>query len=160
MGLFDTIQFDFQVPGRGVLHTWQTKSFSNALDNYIVTGYPEYKIYREEWDYEWVENDTCVLKGYFQAKPDTYRRVHLTDFHGDVIFYDKCSSCDYTARFSYGKLENITFKTRWRLNDEEVLHECPAVREQGACPRGKEWEERCREVGVPAHLVYQVEKRK
>ena len=160
MGLFDTIQFEFEVPGRGVMHTWQTKSLDCALENYVVTKHPNYKIYREQWDYEWVEDESYPLKGYMKKIPESYRQVYLTDFHGDIIFYDDCSGCYYTARFSYGKLDNITFKTRWRLNDEEVLHKCPTVRKQGSCPRSEEREKGCREDGVPPHLVYQVEKRK
>jgi hypothetical protein len=158
MGLFDTIRFEFEIPGRGVMHEWQTKSLECCMDSYLVTT--DYHIYREEWDMEWMDDDRLFLKGHMQKIDGSYRLVPLTDFHGDVIFYDACSSCEYTARFSYGLLDNVTFKTRGRLNDEEFLHECLAVRQQGSCPRGKEWQERCAQSGVSPHVVYQVQGRK
>ena len=160
MGMFDTIRFEFEIPGRGALHEWQTKSLECTLSEYLVKM--DYKIYLEEWDMEWVPDESFSLfKGYSRKIPDSYRLTPLTDFHGDVIFYDNCSSCEYKARFSYGTLDNITFKTRGRLNDEqELLHQCVAIREQNSCPRSEEWQERCRKAGIPSHIVYQVEKGK
>lgn len=160
MGLFDTIRFEFEIPGRGILHEWQTKSLECALDEYLVTH--DFRIYKEEWDMEWVEDETRFLfKGYSRKIPESYRLTPLTDFHGDIIFYDNCSSCEYIARFSYGKMDNITFKTReWLSDEEKFLHKCAAIREQNSCPRGEKWQERCREAGVPPNVVYQIKQGK
>jgi hypothetical protein len=151
MGLYDTLQFEFSLPGRDVNHSFQTKSLGCTMVNYVVTI--EGAIYKEDWEYIWTESETHPLKGYLVKIPETYSRTYLTDYHGDIIFYDDCFYCDYTARFSYGKLDNITFKTRERLNEKKLLHKCPATWEQNPCTRVQEWKQASTQSGLPTQFI-------
>ena len=116
MGMFDTIKIEKVIPGfTGVPDcVFQTKSFYNALDNYVITNTGE--LYREVWEYEWVDDDRHMLTGYENKIDGSYRREYLTDYHGDIIFYEGKSTNgiwrDYTARFTDGKLTRIWYEDK------------------------------------------------
>lgn len=118
MGLYDTLKIEMKIPGYHSIpdNEFQTKSFDNAMENYVITGNGE--IYRETWEYEWIEDDSSILKGYSKQVEDSYRREYLTDYHGDIIFYtnkpineDRVWR-DYTARFTEGKLTRIWYEDK------------------------------------------------
>jgi len=119
MGMFDTIQVKIQLPGYSFItdEKFQTKSFECLLENYIITANRE--IYRELWDYEWIENPDTPLGKQLVKIDGTYRRDYLTDLHGDIIFYSgeliEGNRYDYFARFGYGTLDRIWMKEwdRW-----------------------------------------------
>lgn len=114
MGMFDTIQIKIQLPGYSSItdEKFQTKSFECLLENYIISD--NRQIYREVWEYEWVDDDRHMLTGYMKKIEGSYRREYLTDLHGDIIFYsdEKIDGqrYDYFARFSYGKLVRLWMK--------------------------------------------------
>lgn len=116
MGMFDTIKVEQKIPGfSGIPKVeFQTKSLDNAMDNYVITNNGE--LYREVWDYEWIENKLNVFGGVMKKIEDSYRREYLTDFHGDIKFYEgkKVDGKwrDYTARFTEGKLTRIWYEDR------------------------------------------------
>lgn len=118
MGMFDTIRVEKSIPGYTDVpdEEFQTKSFDNCMEQYVITATGE--LYREVWEYEWVEKETSPLKGYMKKIEDSYRRVYLTDYHGDVIFYTSHPKTedgmwrDYTARFTEGKLTRIWFEDK------------------------------------------------
>ena len=95
---------------------FQTKSFDNAMEKYVITNNGE--LYREVWDYKWINDDERPLKGYLQKIEGSYRREYLTDFHGDIIFYTSRPITedsiwrDYTARFTNGKLSRIWYEDK------------------------------------------------
>lgn len=135
--MFDYIKVEVQVPFYGTNHEFQTKAFVNAFEHYVITAKGE--LYIEHWDYEWIEDETKLpLKGYMHKKEGTYRREYLTDYHGDVIFYDDYNLGDFIARFSYGRLDRLTFKARERLNDT-VLQQHPTIWEQDSSQGDPEW---------------------
>ena len=119
MGMFDYIKCEVQLPGYSYItdEEFQTKSFENTMENYVITA--NHQIYREVWDYEWVENPGSFLGGYSNKVEGSYRREYLTDLHGDIIFYsDKKidgKRYDYFARFTEGRLTRIWHKEwdRW-----------------------------------------------
>jgi hypothetical protein len=119
MGMFDTIQVNIQLPGYSFItdEKFQTKSFECLLENYIISD--NRQIYRELWDYEWIENPDSPLGTSLNKIDGTYRRDYLTDLHGDIIFYSgeliNGKRYDYFARFSYGTLDRIWMKEwdRW-----------------------------------------------
>ena len=119
MGLFDTIQVKIQLPGYSFItdEKFQTKSFECLLENYVISD--NRQIYRELWDYEWIENPDTPFGKQLIKIDDTYRRDYLTDLHGDIIFYSgeliEGNRYDYFARFSYGTLDRIWMKEwdRW-----------------------------------------------
>ena len=116
MGMFDTLKVEIKIPGffevPGI--EFQTKSLDNALEKYVITNNGE--LYREVWDYKWIEDETHFLGGYEYKIPESYRREYLTDFHGDIIFYEGKSVDgvwrDYTARFTEGKLTRIWYEDK------------------------------------------------
>lgn len=114
MGMFDYIKCEIQLPDNSVSvnREFQTKSFDSALENYVITSKGE--LYREVWDYEWIDDDRHMLTGYMRKIEESYRREYLTNFHGDVIFYDgkKLDGVwrDYTARFTEGRLTRMWYK--------------------------------------------------
>jgi hypothetical protein len=118
MGMFDWISVEQKIPGYSEIpeEQFQTKCFDNCLENYIISDKGE--LYREEWDYEWIEDETMFLGGYAEKIEGSYRRIYLTDFHGDVIFYTSRPMTedriwrDYTARFTEGKLTRIWFEDK------------------------------------------------
>lgn len=119
MGMFDTIKVQMKIPGFTEVPDveFQTKSFDNAMENYVISNNGE--LYREVWDYKWVDdNEVPIIKGHLQRIEDSYRREYLTDFHGDIIFYtsrpireDRIWR-DYTARFTEGKLTRIWYEDK------------------------------------------------
>lgn len=115
MGLFDYITFEDIIPGRPANSQFQTKSFDNFLEHYVVTRKGE--IYRKI--------------------PNTSNREYLTDYHGDVIFYDDIIEDEFIARFTDGKLTRVSFKTRERLNGE-ILQERSASGEQDIRERSEQ----------------------
>jgi hypothetical protein len=118
MGMFDYIRVETSLPGfAGDLTTtnFQTKDLDNALDTYVITKNGQ--LYKEEWEYKWIDDDNMFLKGYWGKIPDSYRRLYLTDYHGDIRFYDseyidKEARVwrEYYARFTEGKLTKMWFK--------------------------------------------------
>lgn len=127
MGLFDSIKVEVKVPYYGENHKFQTKSLDNALEDYVITNKGE--LYREVWEYEWVENSLSVFGGYFKKIEGSYRREYLTDYHGDIIFYDDYNLGDFVARFSYGRLSRLLFNPRENVNDK-VLQQRTTIWEQ------------------------------
>lgn len=116
MGMFDTLRIEQKMPGFSDIPDceFQTKSFDSAMENYVITKNGE--IYREVWDYEWVNDETRLLKGYSKKVEESYRREYLTDFHGDIIFYEGARMDgkwrEYTARFTEGKLTRIWYEDK------------------------------------------------
>jgi hypothetical protein len=116
MGMFDYIRVESLLPGDVVVsdEEFQTKSFECLMENYVITKNGE--LYREKWDYEWIDDDSLIFQGHQQKIPDTYRREYLTDFHGDIIFYGGRMPTgkwrDYTARFTNGKLTRISYEDK------------------------------------------------
>jgi len=116
MGMFDYITVETLLPGNVTVsdEVFQTKSFECLMENYVITKSGE--LYRENWEYVWVDNDIHLLGGYGEKIPDTYRREYLTDFHGDITFYRGRMSNgkwrDYTARFTDGKLTRISYEDK------------------------------------------------
>ncbi len=119
MGMFDTIQVNIQLPGYSFItdEKFQTKSFECLLENYVISD--NRQIYRELWDYEWIENPDTPFGKQLVKVDGTYRRDYLTDLHGDIIFYSgeliEGTRYDYFARFSYGTLDRMWMKEwdRW-----------------------------------------------
>jgi hypothetical protein len=111
MGLYDTIKVELQLPGYSFITDaeFQTKSFDNVMENYVITKNNE--IYREKWQYEWIDITDNFLGGRLKKIEDSYRREYLTDLHGDIIFYNGDviggKRYNYFARFSYGRLDQI-----------------------------------------------------
>jgi hypothetical protein len=118
MGMFDEIRVEQILPGEYEIDdTWyQTKSFDCSMEQYVISSNGE--LYKEYWDHEWIEDSTSFFKGYFKRVEGTYRRVYLTDFHGDIIFYTSKPMNenrvwrDYHARFTEGKLSRIWFEDK------------------------------------------------
>lgn len=114
--MFDTIRIEQKIPGFTDVPNceFQTKSLDNALENYVITNKGE--LYREIWDYEWIENKLNVFGGSMQKIEGSYRREYLTDYHGDIIFYEgkhvDGKWRDYTARFTEGKLTRIWYEDK------------------------------------------------
>ena len=118
MGMFDTIKVETKIPGYSEIPDveFQTKSLDNCMDHYVITNKGE--LYKEVWDYEWVEDKTHLLNGWMQKVESSYRREYLTNFHGDIIFYtSKPMNEDriwreYTARFTEGRLTRIWYEDK------------------------------------------------
>jgi hypothetical protein len=114
MGMFDYIRVELPLPdflGNPADVEFQTKSFENLMDYYVITFKGE--LYREKYDYKWNDNPDSFLGGHMQQIKDSYRREYLTDFHGDVIFYSGLDNNkvfkNYHARFTDGKLTRIWY---------------------------------------------------
>jgi hypothetical protein len=118
MGMFDTIKVEMKIPGYTEIpdEVFQTKSLDNCMYHYVITRSGD--IYREEWEYDWIEDDKHMLGGWIQKVEDSYRREYLTNFHGDIIFYTSKPLTedriwrDYTARFTEGKLARVWFEDK------------------------------------------------
>jgi hypothetical protein len=118
MGMFDWVKIEAKIPGYTEIpdEEFQTKSFDNCMENYIITD--KGVLYKESWDYEWIDDENAFLGGYAEKIEDSYRRVYLTDYHGDVIFYTSKPMTEdriwreYTARFTDGKLTRIWFEDK------------------------------------------------
>ena len=111
MGMFDDIRVETLLPDNPDNDTiFQTKSFDSFMEQYVISEKGE--LYKEEWDTEWIDEETHWFGGYIHRIPETYRRSYLTDYHGDVIFYNGRKSDDswkeYIARFTNGKLTQIS----------------------------------------------------
>ena len=113
MGMFDYIAVEVPLPD-GVMTSeeeYQTKSLECLMYKYVITKNGE--LYREKWDYEWVDDESHFLGGYEKKIEGSYRREYLTNFHGDIIFYNGRVNGkwrDYTARFTNGKLSSISYQ--------------------------------------------------
>jgi hypothetical protein len=118
MGMFDWVKVETKIPGYTEIpdEEFQTKSLDNCMDHYVITGKGD--LYREEWDYSWEEDSASILGGRSTKIEESYRRVYLTDFHGDIIFYtskplnEDSIWRDYTARFTEGKLTRIWYEDK------------------------------------------------
>lgn len=118
MGLFDTLSIETKIPGYHTPPTerFQTKSFDNAMEHYVIND--KGQLYREVWEYEWIENSLSVFGGYSRKIEESYRREYLTNFHGDIIFYTSKPMNenriwrDYTARFTEGRLTRIWYEDK------------------------------------------------
>ena len=116
MGMFDTLKVQLKIPGFSDIPDceFQTKSLDSAMENYVITDNGE--LYREMWDYEWIDDPTSAFNGYFNKVEGSYCREYLTNFHGDIIFYtgetinEKWR--DYTARFTEGRLSRIWYEDK------------------------------------------------
>jgi hypothetical protein len=115
MGMFDYIKCEVQLPGYSYItdEKFQTKSFECLLENYVISD--NRQIYRELWDYEWIDNTDSLFGKQLVKVDGTYRRDYLTDLHGDIIFYTERPPADgkwydYFARFTEGKLTRIWMK--------------------------------------------------
>jgi len=102
MGMFDTLRVEIAMPGCGDCNheEFQTKSFDNDMEHYVITTNGE--LYREHWEYDLADGKI----------PGSYRREYLTDYHGDVIFYKGAKDRiwrDYHAWFTEGKLKLIWY---------------------------------------------------
>lgn len=127
MGLFDEVSLEFPIHVYKPMHVFQTKDLDCLLDKYIITATG--KIYRKIYSLQYENNMDSLFGGYFYQLEENCRTEYLTDFHGDITFYDEDD--EFTARFSYGNLDRIILNARRRLNDgEEVLHECDTVWKQ------------------------------
>ena len=73
MGMFDTIQVNIQLPGYSYItdEKFQTKSFECLLENYVISD--NRQIYRELWDYEWIEKPDAPLGKQLIKVEGTYR---------------------------------------------------------------------------------------
>jgi hypothetical protein len=117
MGMYDEIRVEQILPEETAIYytPYQTKSFECLMDSYVIT--PKGELYREIWDYKWVENPYAkhsFMSGYQQKIPESYRREYLTNYHGDIIFYSGVKHNglwrDYYARFTEGKLTRMWYK--------------------------------------------------
>jgi len=115
MGMFDYLKCEVQIPGCTdcTKEEFQTKSFDNTLSNYVITHNGE--LYKECWNYEWIDDSTHPLfGGYMKKVENSYYREYLTDYHGDIIFYIGKEPHgiwrDYYARFTDGKLTKLWYK--------------------------------------------------
>ena len=110
MGMFDYVKVETPLAGfTGILDVeFQTKDFECLLHTYVISSNGE--IYREEWDYEWVDEPDSLLGGYAKKNDDSYRRIHLTNLNDVVIFHGKVAGKwrDYIATFEDGKLISMT----------------------------------------------------
>ena len=112
--MFDYIKVEVDLPdyfGNPADEEFQTKSFENLMEYYIITANGD--LYRERYDYEWIDGPDTFFGGYMNPIKDSYRREYLTDYHGDVIFYsgvdDRKVFRNYYARFTDGKLTKIWY---------------------------------------------------
>jgi hypothetical protein len=116
MGMFDTLNVQLKIPGFTDIPEcdFQTKSLDSLMEYYVITDKGE--LYKEMWDYDWAEEPGHFLGGYERKIPGSYRRKYLTNYHGDIIFYEGRSLNgkwrDYTARFTEGKLSRIWYEDK------------------------------------------------
>ena len=118
MGMFDLLKVEMKIPGYSTIpdEEFQTKSLDNCMDHYVITN--KGQLYKEVWDYEWVENPDAPIGGSFRKVEGSYLREYLTNFHGDIIFYTSRPMNedriwrDYTARFTDGRLTRIWYEDK------------------------------------------------
>lgn len=114
MGMFDWIVVEVPLPDIVQNETeYQTKDFECLMEKYVITKNGE--LYREKWDYEWVDDDKHFLGGYERKIDGSYRREYLTNFHGDITFYNgmvRGKWRDYKARFTEGRLSRIWYEDK------------------------------------------------
>ena len=114
MGMFDTVRVEMRIPGYSDIPDvdFQTKDLDCGLDIYTISGNGE--LYKELWDYEWVDNDAIpIIKGHLKRIEDTYRREYLTNLNDSITFYTIINDTvwrEYTATFKNGKLTHITYE--------------------------------------------------
>lgn len=124
MGMFDNINVKYPLPlPLEVIDSipdiydleFQTKSMDNAMEEYILEE--NGKLLKEEKTYEWKDDDSSFLKGYYDVIDS---EIVETNFHGVVNFYfyerlyndnTKKTGIDvnveYSAKFSEGNLDSI-----------------------------------------------------
>ena len=109
MSMFDYLRVEIEIPGCGdcSAEEFQTKDFENLMYQYVITKKGE--LYKELWDYKWIEDNSIkYIKGYSEKIAESYRREYLTNYHGDIKFYNGSMMenkwRDYYARFTEGKL--------------------------------------------------------
>lgn len=114
MGMFDYIKCELMLPDASMQgeREFQTKSLENVMVTYVITAKGE--LYKEQWDYEWVNDDNHFFKGYSKRVDGSYRRNYLTDYHGDIMFYNSSTDGkkwrDYYARFTDGRLTRMWYE--------------------------------------------------
>jgi hypothetical protein len=89
----------------------QTKSLDCLMDTYVITAKGE--LYVNRCEYEWVDDENSLLGGYTNPLPETKRREYLTDYHGDITFYNSLGNNTwrvYTARFTDGRLTRMSYE--------------------------------------------------
>ena len=110
MGMFDYIRCEIDLPNRPIQDTselFQTKHLSRTMETYVITQKGE--LYKEHWDYDWQEDENSkMFGGYFSKVEGTFQRKYLTNFNGDIIFYNSIPLSngqyrwvEYTARFKW-----------------------------------------------------------
>lgn len=126
MGMFDNIECNYPLPlSKELIELedfniygveFQTKSFENLMELYIITE--EGELFRKKVEYKWVDDEDAFLKGFMEA---TKEELVKEDFHGIVDFYcyenfrkevngkvkETSVSVDYRAKFIDGKLVSI-----------------------------------------------------
>lgn len=112
--MFDEIRVEHILPGNTeITNEWyQTKDLECVMTKYVISAKGE--LYEEKWEWEWVEENTHWLGGYMEKMEGSYHREYLTDYHGDVRFYngkkpDNGKWRDYHARFTDGKLSKLWY---------------------------------------------------
>lgn len=117
MGMFDTITINLILPGNTVItkEPFQTKSFECLMHNYVVTANGQ--LYRDYWDYEWIDDPTHFLGGYENRIEGSNQHIYLTDFSREVIFHTSRPTWsntwrDYHAQFVNGKLSKMWFNDK------------------------------------------------
>lgn len=115
MGMFDTLRVEIKIPGYSGIPTdeFQTKDLGCNLENYVITNNGE--LYREEWDYEIIDDDRHMFTIVMKKIDGSYRREYLTNYHGDINFYNGTVNGrwrDYYARFTEGKLTRIWYEDK------------------------------------------------
>lgn len=118
MGMFDNLKCETKLPDNSPTKNrlFQTKSFDNTMSTYVITA--KGHLYEESWKYRWVDDDNHFLKGYLATIPDSFTMRHLTDYHGDIIFYDSKPMKedrvwrDYYARFTDGRLSRMWYEDK------------------------------------------------
>lgn len=112
MGMFDWIAVEVPLPDVVQNESeYQTKDFDCLMEKYVINKNGE--LYKEKWEYEWVDDPNSVFGGYERKIEGSYRREYLTNFHGDITFYNgrvRGKWRDYKARFTEGRLSSITFQ--------------------------------------------------
>jgi hypothetical protein len=119
MGMFDEIQVKVILPGKTeVVDTWfQTKSLQNVMGRYEITD--EGLLCQDTWEYEYINDPEHILGGHIIKVEGSHKHTCLDDYHGDIVFYESSAILapdgsrvyrDYTARFTNGELEKISYK--------------------------------------------------
>jgi hypothetical protein len=116
MGMFDYLVVELPLPGglpaqaHDTPEPFQTKSLECLMEKYVISSTRE--LYVEKWEYDWVDEPEHFLGGFERKLPESYRREYLTNYHGDIIFYNgrvDGKFREYTARFTEGILSRMWY---------------------------------------------------